>query len=379
MNKQKIINIVGMCIGVLLFIVFIYFVTRTKSKTSIKSCPSNCSNRGLCNATTGVCSCDTGYMGSDCNTKTPIACLNNCNENGTCDSTTGICTCNDGYVGPDCAQKTPKTCPNNCNESGVCDSSTGICNCNNGYIGVSCENKWPICNISAWKSDKFGNVIININSNCNALTGTIGTNKVYINIGYDKSATILIAGAMSTTSDCSGDVIKWTAQYPNTVDQTWSHYSCPNNCNGTGTCDLSTGVCNCNAGYTGSDCSQKSPIECPNNCGGNGDCDLSTGVCNCNSGYIGIACENKWPICNISTWKSDKAGDIVIYTNSNCSKLTGNINHGTDIDLDVNNDKSATVYIAGTSVIVLTTSDCSGDVINWKVPGQTSINQTWSY
>ena len=30
---------------------------------------------------------------------------------------------------------------------------------------------------------------------------------------------------------------------------------CPNNCNGLGTCDVTTGTCDCHSGYQGADCS----------------------------------------------------------------------------------------------------------------------------
>ena len=33
--------------------------------------------------------------------------------------------------------------------------------------------------------------------------------------------------------------------------------TCPNNCSGQGTCDGSTGTCNCNTGFTGADCAGK--------------------------------------------------------------------------------------------------------------------------
>ena len=33
--------------------------------------------------------------------------------------------------------------------------------------------------------------------------------------------------------------------------------TCPDNCSGQGTCDATTGVCTCNAGFTGANCAGK--------------------------------------------------------------------------------------------------------------------------
>ena len=79
-------------------------------------------------------------------------------------------------------------------------------------------------------------------------------------------------------------------------------------CSGNGTCNENTGICNCNNGYEGGDCTLKS---CPSSrkwwgdiitsrtttsmCGGVGDCDYNTGLCyNCGGAFnyfTGIGCE----------------------------------------------------------------------------------------
>ena len=86
-------------------------------------------------------------------------------------------------------------------------------------------------------------------------------------------------------------------------------------CNGNGQCNKTSGICICNANYSGDDCSQElesrdlkseeisnlidldiwQKIKCPGNpeCSGNGKCDQDTKICNCNQKFYGEACQCK--------------------------------------------------------------------------------------
>ena len=59
-------------------------------------CPDFCSERGVCDSTTGTCTCDPDWTGDACHV--PI-CPNNCSGNGTCDTSLDKCVCNQGYQG----------------------------------------------------------------------------------------------------------------------------------------------------------------------------------------------------------------------------------------------------------------------------------------
>ena len=102
----------------------------------------------------------------------------------------------------------------------------------------------------------------------------------------------------------------------------WTEFDCPGDgtCSNQGTCDDTTGTCECDFGYEGNTCQgtlmkkmQLSPNlktiynycgwkiflfsfldkSCPGGlvpCNGNGQCDLTIGVCNCDEGHQGSDC-----------------------------------------------------------------------------------------
>lgn len=61
----------------------------------------------------------------------------------------------------------------------------------------------------------------------------------------------------------------------------------PSACSGRGSCNTTNGTCSCDPKYMGHNCSM---YKCPNNCSGRGSCNTSNGSCSCNSGYFGSDC-----------------------------------------------------------------------------------------
>jgi hypothetical protein len=149
---------------------------------------TECSGRGACDRSSGVCQCVPGYAGPACERTT---CPNDCSGHGICQSlkrfmdtvsdlsgqaydidqfkvgTTEAlasvaytqafdankqysCTCDVGFRGIDCSEM---ECPSgvdpmggmggangrDCSGRGICDYSTGMCNCASGYYGERCE------------------------------------------------------------------------------------------------------------------------------------------------------------------------------------------------------------------------------------------------
>ena len=68
---------------------------------------------------------------------------------------------------------------------------------------------------------------------------------------------------------------------------------CPNKCWGRGVC-AAGGVCQCEPGYVGDDCSSLAP--CPGDCSGRGQC--AHGQCFCDPGWGGVNCSSPLPCPN---------------------------------------------------------------------------------
>jgi hypothetical protein len=125
-----------------------------------------CSNKGLCDRTTGTCKCFVGYDGVACQR---AICPEQCNYRGTCwperllavragrtyntpwDSNMALgCICDSGYRGASCELQECPSGPDplngygneagrDCSGRGLCDFETGTCKCFEGFFGTKCE------------------------------------------------------------------------------------------------------------------------------------------------------------------------------------------------------------------------------------------------
>ena len=98
----------------------------------------SCSEQGQCDPTTGFCSCNAGFLGTDCSENDECFAIN-CMNNGTCFD--GSCACTDGWYGPTCSIDEASYDP--CEEiKDFCLEKNGRCITDKKTMKASCECKF---------------------------------------------------------------------------------------------------------------------------------------------------------------------------------------------------------------------------------------------
>jgi len=115
--------------------------------STYKACPGNgypkCSGNGICDRTTGTCSCADGWGGNDCSIASCPG--SGCSGRGVCSKLVSPpeCYCNPGYYGAACQSTVASVpqgqCPGGCTVgNGVCNTTSGVCACWPGWTGPDC-------------------------------------------------------------------------------------------------------------------------------------------------------------------------------------------------------------------------------------------------
>ncbi|XP_073425277.1 teneurin-4-like isoform X3 [Dendrobates tinctorius] len=209
----------------------------TTTIESVDDCPSNCYGNGECVA--GNCHCFLGFLGPDCGR---ASCPVLCSGNG--QYMKGRCLCHSGWKGAECDVPTNQCIDVTCSNHGTC--IIGTCICNPGYKGENCEE------VDCMDPTCSGRGVC-VQGVCHCAVGWGGT----------------------------------SCENPRAT--------CLDQCSGHGTLHSETGICTCDANWTGHDCS----IEiCASDCGGHGVC--IGGNCRCDEGWMGSACDQRacHPRCN---------------------------------------------------------------------------------
>jgi len=207
---------------------------RTPTCTSTST--TVCSGHGTCSRVNTVesCSCSGIYFGSICQSSCPTSSSSVCSGHGSCD-TFGVCACSSGYVSSDCSLQC--TCPDPLQ---VCSyTTTKVCTCPTGYVPNSA------------------------NTACFACPG--GTSNPCSGVG------ICSFGTSSAVCEC-----------PSTHAGASCQVACTNGCSNHGVCQ-SDGICACDEGFIGNDCSMPCPVSNSLICNDHGTCSeiSSTAVCTC--------------------------------------------------------------------------------------------------
>ncbi|KAN0018738.1 hypothetical protein ACTFIU_008670 [Dictyostelium citrinum] len=227
------------------------------------ACPiSDCSGHGICDTSIGKCNCDSSHQGIGCELNY-IACPSGsknsieCSGFGSCNNVTGVCSCDAGTTYSDCSGI---LCSVNCLNNGVCNYDIGKCKCTANWKSDDCST--PVHYLSSIDPCKTSGGQVTIygwfSTQHIGLTVTIGGVEC-INTTVTENTIVCELAAGSGTKDVnitqngSSFIGKNKFQYISTV------FKCPKDCSNHGTCDSSIGVCTCNSGYSGFDCSSPKP------------------------------------------------------------------------------------------------------------------------
>jgi len=192
---------------------------------------AECSDQGICDRSTGICSCFAGYEGSACQR---TACPNDCSGHGTCRT-------NEDFAYDFSIAKSTQTSGGDtfnsffdeyiATYSGAWDSGMHMgCKCDDGYRGADCS-------------------LVECPSSVDPLDDTC------------------VDGGFITDYQLQFDTAVGTAAWMSVYNETYNQYN------------IEGVVYSCFGAQAGQDCS------------GRGTCDYTTGTCNCFSGYAGTACE----------------------------------------------------------------------------------------
>ena len=274
---------------------------------------AECSGQGKKDAN-GVCICNSGWKGTTCETKDTTTADDECSGQGK-KSLLGVCICNSGWKGTTCETKDTTTADDECSGQGKKDAD-GVCVCNSGWKGTTCETKDTEEDLCVGVTCSNGTCVGGV---CQCQNGWTGDKCDQIVGGSEGDGALTCptcknGGTCNTTTgvcnclqgftgvDCGSKVCP-TCKNGGTCDGTTGACKCNTGytgvdcgdivcptCRNGGTCDSTTGKCICTGGYSGNDCSIAPTVSCPNDCSGNGSCDTVTGKCTCTTGFIGDAC-----------------------------------------------------------------------------------------
>ena len=257
---------------------FFLIINSSSSESEVsrsEACPILCSGHGVYSK--GVCQCEPGWKGKECQIRRDQCEISDCNEHGECIQ--GLCHCYPGYKGQHCEEEVRnqsdfKICPILCSGRGV--YSKGSCQCEAGWKGKECQLREEECE----SRDCSGHGDCT-DGQCHCFPGYKGQHCEEVDC---------------LDPDCTGHGVcfnglclcskGWKGADCSELDS--ESLRCLQDCSRHGTFVIETGQCICEPRWMGSDCSQE---KCDLDCGPNGQC--QSGGCVCNKGWTGSNCEQR--------------------------------------------------------------------------------------
>jgi len=281
-------------------------------------CPGEtelCSGNGVCDLSSGNCTCYDGFMSADCSK--PICpgsdtTAPHCSHHGICTknelTNDTYCECEPGWTGADCSVKA--TCPNDCSNNGWCltDLTPPRCVCAGGFQGEDCS-------VPLSAQDCYGNSKC-LADHCVAFTSnpfmgppggyncprcTAGWRGAACDTPYCLDVDIYTWPECNQRGSCVGDSDTDTLPVCQCYEGFDPSTACidilclgDNYCGDNGEChpELAPPSCVCDPYYYGDDCLTYDPPICPGfptECSEHGTCN-ENGSCICEDNWMGSDC-----------------------------------------------------------------------------------------
>lgn len=263
----------GRCAYVAIFLVtpiLLFVANIIEYVTADCAMHNNCNGHGTCNNATSTCACFEGwgastdeafYRAPDCSLRacpadrawadipsssTQAHSIKECSNRGTCDRSTGLCNCFPGFTGGACQRN---KCPNDCSGHGVCLSMKQLARMSNALpLGPNTFYEGDE-DTTTWDEDK--------------VYGCLCDSSWTVGLGANETQQPEWFGPDCSLRHCpSADNPRTTAVETNCENVTaeGSLYKgkagnlCHVDCSNNGICDYNTGVCQCFNGQFGPEC-----------------------------------------------------------------------------------------------------------------------------